>query len=247
MIPIGDKAYAAIIAWEVGSRAAYGPGHLEWPGGDSGVTGGFGYDFGQQSKDQIAADWGGILDPITVKRLTQLSGITGARAETWLVSFADVTITWEQAEKVFRNRDVPRYTAETLTAFPGAEILPPDALGALVSLVFNRGPSMGMPNADGTPDRRLEMREIRTYVRAGHFAAVPDLLRKMARVWAGTSIAAGMKARRDGEANLFEQALADARPGGEYVPQVVAQSVTLEPSADDLNAAELSRIQQENT
>ena len=45
---------------------------------------------------------------------------------------------------------------ETLKAFPGANELHPDAFGALVSLVFNRGAAV-------TGKNREEMKNIRSY------------------------------------------------------------------------------------
>jgi hypothetical protein len=62
-------------------------------------------------------------------------------------------------------------------AFPGINELSPDAQGALVSLVFNRGTSM-----EG--DRRREMRAIQAAVANGDLQEIADQLRSMKRLWA---------------------------------------------------------------
>jgi GH24 family phage-related lysozyme (muramidase) len=113
-----------------------------------------------------------------------------------------VSVPFSAASAVFQQTSVPRTTAETANALPGSDALSPDCMGALVSLVYNRGPSF---SADG--DRYTEMRAIKTDVMQKRFADIPAQLRSMKRLWAGDPNAAGLVRRRELEALLFEQGL----------------------------------------
>ena len=77
--------------------------------------------------------------------------------------------------------------------------MPPDAQGALVSLVFNRGPGM-----DG--DRRREMRAVRDAVARKDLREIAGQIRAMKRLWEGQGLD-GLLRRRDAEADLVESAI----------------------------------------
>ncbi len=83
--------------------------------------------------------------------------------------------------------------------FPGIAELPPDAQGALVSLVFNRGTSM-----EG--DRRAEMRAIRDAVPSSDLQEIADQLRSMKRLWINKGLD-GLLRRREEEAKLIESCI----------------------------------------
>ena len=72
-----------IVRFEVGSRAQYERryAHPTWPGGESGVTIGLGYDLGFTSKAQIEADFGPFLEQPARASLAAVQGIKGAAAE----------------------------------------------------------------------------------------------------------------------------------------------------------------------
>jgi hypothetical protein len=202
---ISDRAIVAIIGWEVGGgRAAYERlcARPDWPGGDSGVTIGVGYDLGYEA--QFRGDWSGRLPAPALARLAAVCGITGAAAQAAAARVGDIVVPWDAADAVFRGRMLPRETARTLEAFPGAEALSPDSLGALVSLVFNRGAGM-------QGDRRREMRDIRDAIAARKFADVPPLIRAMKRLWPTST---DLRDRRDEEALLFAAGLAVGQPSG---------------------------------
>jgi GH24 family phage-related lysozyme (muramidase) len=74
-------------------------------------------------------------------------------------------------------------------------------MGALVSLVFNRGPGLG------AADSRREMRSIAAHMKARDFAKVPAEIRAMKRIWEGQEKLRGLCTRRDREAALFEDGL----------------------------------------
>jgi hypothetical protein len=201
----GAAAVGLIVAEEVTSSAHYEAAlsHPAWPGEDSGITIGIGYDLGYQDRAGFASDWDERLPAEAMRRLSAVCGLRGKRAETALPALRDITVPWIAARAVFLGTSLPRYEAQTLAAFPGADALPAEAFGALVSLVYNRGPDMGSP-ADPPPDRRREMRDIRAAIAAGQPDQVPALLLSMRRLWPDTP---GLRGRREREAALFAGAI----------------------------------------
>lgn len=192
-LQITDKALALILEAEGLDQ----PG--KWPGGGSGITLGIGYDLGFVTPEQFEEDWSPFLSSDEIERLKSAIGITGGSAQQRASQFKDITVTREQAEQVFKNRTLPLHSKRTEDAFPGVDKLPPNAQGALVSLVFNRGPSM-------TGDRRKEMRAVRDAVAQGDLQEIANQIRAMKRIWAGQGLN-GLLRRRDAEADLVESAI----------------------------------------
>ncbi len=176
--------------------------HPIWPGGSSGVTVGVGYDLGYATSQQIAADWSHLPKNTSIK-LQELAGIRGAKCQELTQKNMDIEISLNDAISVFETINVPRVVWQVASSFQNTFLISDDSFGALVSLVFNRGASM----VDTQPNNRLEMRQIRDAMAAQEFAAVPDLIRSMKRLWQGTGLA-GLLTRRDAEAALFERGLA---------------------------------------
>jgi GH24 family phage-related lysozyme (muramidase) len=176
-----------------------------FPGGDSGVTLGHGYDLGAgtESKAEMLNDWRPWLSGSQLDRLSAAIGKTGDAAKALCPSFRDITITAEAADDVFFRATVPKYYQRLVSAFPNAGKLPGIVQGALLSLVFNRGTSM-------KGDRREEMRNIRELL-AGEppydLRAVAAELRSMKRLWEGKGLA-GLITRREREARMVESAIA---------------------------------------
>lgn len=83
-----------------------------------------------------------------------------------------------------------------LRMWPGLALLHDKAQAALVSLVYNRGPSL----AD--TDRRREMRELGPAIKARDYTAIARLIRGMKRLWTD---APGLLKRREREAVLVER------------------------------------------
>lgn len=196
---ISDKAFDLIVKYEVSSRTYYDRylSKPTWPGLSSGVTIGIGYDLGYYTPAQFSRDWSRHLMPnATFKRLASTLGLKGVRASAHIKSLSDIRIPWESAVQVFRSSTLPRFVDLTLKTYPGAEKLHPDVLGALVSVVFNRGASL-------TGSRRKEMAMLREAVRVGDTAQIEDLIRRMKRLWAGTKFK-GLVRRRDAEADLVK-------------------------------------------
>lgn len=175
----------------------------DWPGGQSGVTIGFGYDLGYVTVDQFESDWGELVRRDALPRLAAVVGLRGQRARNRVGTLSDLRIKRGAAEQVFGARTLPLYELRTAQAFPGVEALPEDARGALVSLVYNRGTSMVDHSAE---DRRREMRAIRAAVAKRDLAEIAAQLRAMKRLWEGKGLA-GLIARREEEAELVESAI----------------------------------------
>lgn len=201
MIRLSPKAEALLLSfegWDVPWR---------WPGEKSGITLPIGYDLGYE--EHFEKDWSGLLPAETMGRLRRALGVTGERARALAPSMRGILIPRTAAIRVFEQVTIPRQIAKTLSIWPLADSLPPDALGALVSVVYNRGTSL-------TSDRRREMRNIRVLMQehARHLDD-PQLLKKlaaevrsMARLWPDNKNSDGdLHDRRIQEARLIEHAL----------------------------------------
>lgn len=173
----------------------------KFPGGDSGVTLGHGYDLGAETKEELLEDWKPWLSGSQLDRLSRAIGKSGPAAEATCGDFRDIKITVEAADDVFYRKTVPKYYAQTLGAFPNADKLPGEAQGALLSLVFNRGTSM-------KGDRREEMRSIRELLQGEppfDLKAIAKAIRDMKRLWEGRGLN-GLIVRREREARWVESA-----------------------------------------
>ena len=84
-------------------------------------------------------------------------------------------------------------------AFPGADQLHPDAFGALVSLVFNRGSAV-------TGTNREEMMGIRTLISSKDYKAISNLITSMKHIWVGKGLD-GLLKRRDDESALVRSCI----------------------------------------
>lgn len=172
----------------------------DWPGGESGITIGIGYDLGYESSGDFEKDWKARLGDDDFTTLTQVCGLKGAQAQAKASGLKTIKIKDADAEQVFLERSVPKYQALTRQAFPGVDNLPADAQGALFSLVYNRGTSMN-------GDSRTEMRAIRDAVPNGDLKEIANQLRAMKRLWVGKGLD-GLLKRRDAEADLVESCIA---------------------------------------
>lgn len=190
MTTIPTEAVDLILQFEIGGSKKYYDRFLarpSWPGGASGVTIGIGYDLGYDKK--FAENWEDKLSPDVIKRLSRTLGLKGSQAKGAISGVRDIVISWEDAMAVFENDTLPLYIQQTLNAFPNSENLPPAAFGALVSIVFNRGPLVD------NSDRRKEMKKIKeilalggdSCVDADDIRAIADQVKSMARLWPDNS------------------------------------------------------------
>lgn len=169
-----------------------------WPGGQSGITIGIGYDIGQQNRAQFNKDWSMYLDQSDLARLSATTGISGDAARQLLVNVNDIIVSLNAASEVFYTSTLPRYAKKTVKAYPGIEQLPADAQAALLSLVYNRGTRM-------TGASRREMKAIKALVANQDLQGIADQIRAMKRLWDPARLA-GLHKRRDNEAELVEHA-----------------------------------------
>lgn len=195
---IGKKAEALIVSYEGWDLP------WEWPGGSSGITLPIGYDMGY---DPFERDWKGLLEDQDFERLKAVVGLTGQRAKAVASTLRGIHIPRKAALQVFDKVTIPRYEDLTIKTFPNSNKMPPDAFGALVSLVFNRGSDL-----DDRPGRkpRGEMRDIRTVLERNDPASpntlntIAKLVRAQARYWTDNKQSDGdLHDRRLAEAALI--------------------------------------------
>ncbi len=173
----------------------------EWPGFSSGVTLGYGVDIGADPAGLEA--WKPYLSSDAFARLAKTKGVTGEAAKPLAASLSDITLTETDALAVFTTFTLPRFIAATVKAFPGADALPADSFGALVSLVFNRGGST-------TGTKRGEMANIKAALAAGpdHWTNVILEIAKMVVYWNdGIPTASNLPGRRLAEASLYARGM----------------------------------------
>ncbi len=199
-LTLDTEELQAIINDEIGSPEYYRK-HLRspcWPGGDSGITIGVGYDLGYVDKDSFLEDWRSQLSAAHLQKLSKYCAVKGSKAKSKLRFLSDIKIPLAKASAVFRSTSVPTYAARTLRAFPEIENLAPIAQTTLLSLVYNRGASM-------KGDSRKEMRAIRKLVKTQDYQGMADQVRKMKRLWEGRGLD-GLLIRREREAKALERA-----------------------------------------
>jgi Bacterial toxin homologue of phage lysozyme, C-term len=205
---LSKKSLDLVLEFEVGGGENYYNKFLKnpsWPGEQSGVTIGVGYDLGYVNKAEFTNDWK-ELNQKDFDKLYKVVGIKGIAAKDLIRGLKDICIPWDLALKVFNNKTVTKFYNLTRATFPNFDNLPEDAKGGLVSLVFNRGNAL-----EG--DRRREMKLIRDGMKLVSIfdqkalTFIANQIRNMKRIWVGGSIEKGMSRRRDAEAKLIEDSL----------------------------------------
>jgi len=205
---LNKKSLDLILEFEVGGGENYYNKFLKnptWPGEQSGVTIGVGYDLGYVNKAEFSNDWKDLPKEI-FDRLYKIVGIKGYQAKEIAKRLKDIIIPWDLALIVFMNKTVSKFYNLTRETFPNFDKLPEDAKGGLVSLVFNRGAAL-----EG--DRRREMKAVRDIMAKTENFDEKSLnqigaqIRSMKRIWMGGSIEKGMSRRRDAEAKIIEESL----------------------------------------
>lgn len=199
---VSKRALDIIINSEISSKATYMVKYKfpVWPQLESGITIGIGYDLGYVTATQFQKDWGGFLSATVFNSLNSVVGKKGVAAKNALnTAIKKIEINWEIALEVFYTQSMPKYAVDAKKAFPGVEKLPPDAQGALLSLVYNRGALID------NSDRRKEMKNIVDHVASGSLAKIAAEIRSMKRLW-DIETTRGLHIRRDAEADLVANA-----------------------------------------
>ena len=138
----------------------------------------------------------------SLKILSQACGYSGRKAASLLAHLNSIRIPWDVALAQYEKETLPRYIGDTEHAVANTPGLGPDSLGALVSLIYNRG----TPFRDPDP-RFQEMRDLSTHMQQSEFHSVPKDIRNMERLWTGQPSFRGLVLRREAEAVLFELGL----------------------------------------
>lgn len=200
---LNKRSIDFIIQHEAGGRAYYDKVLQKptWPGGESGITIGLGYDLGYNTEKQFIKDWGKTLTEANIKTLKTVIGLKGEKAKISLKGdLLNIRIPYNIAYDVFVKCMVPRYYKLALTIYPGLNELNEDTQGALVSMVFNRGSSLN-------GDSRKEMRAIVELVKKKDYEAIAEEIEKSKRLWEHRGLD-GLVIRREAEADIIRNSIA---------------------------------------
>jgi len=194
---VSKKAIDLIVFEEVSSQKRYEKEYqgIVVPPGNSGATIGIGYDLAHHTANDVERDWRGLISSYQIAILKMFIGLAGDKARVAVANNASakqVKIPFDAAMSVFIKTSAPKYVRKMLSIYPNAGSLTPDAAGALLSLVYNRG-------TDLTGDRRKEMKAIQSLVNTKDYAAIAAQFRSMKRLWTN-----GLVGRREREAVLIE-------------------------------------------
>lgn len=198
------KTLKLLLDYEVGGGKAYYEKYLSkftWPGGASGPTIAIGVDCCYYTSEELN-DIFSFLPLEQIKLICKSTGKSGEKGKeyTKVLRQAGITVSWDRALEIFNKITWPKFTKLTEKAFPGVERLNPDAYGAIVSIVFNRGTSM-----KGTS--RVEMRNIKDiWIPKKDYQGIAKEVRGMKRLWVGKNLD-GLIDRRESEAKQIENSL----------------------------------------
>jgi len=200
---INKKSIDFIIQHEAGGRAYYDKVLQKptWPGGESGITIGLGYDLGYNSEKQFNLDWGKTLTEANIKTLKTVLGLKGEKAKISLKGeLLNIRIPYNIAYDVFVKCSVPRFYKLALSIYPEMVNLNEDTQGALVSMIFNRGASLN-------GDSRKEMRSIVEFVKNKDYEGIAEEVEKSKRLWEHKGLD-GLVIRREAEADMIRDSIA---------------------------------------
>jgi GH24 family phage-related lysozyme (muramidase) len=197
------KTLELLLKYEVGGGKAYYEKYLSkftWPGGASGPTIAIGVDCAYYSQKDLAEIFS-FLPKEEIKQIQGAHGKTGERGKEYtnILRKAEIVIDWNRALEIFERVTWPKFTKLAEKTFPGLVDLHPDAYGAVVSLVFNRGTSL-------IGDKRKEMANIKNLIPAKKYKQIAQEFRNMKRLWVGKGLD-GLIQRRESEAKLVESAI----------------------------------------
>lgn len=195
-----QRALDLLLKYEVGGGKNYYDKYLSrftWPGGASGPTIGIGIDCAYYTESELA----NIFNFLKKEEIELIKGAIGKTSErgreyTKKLRAAGIIVEWESALNIFESLTWAKFAKLAEKTFPGLSELCPDAYGAIVSLVFNRGTSL-------VGEKRLEMRNIRVLVPKKDYKKIAYEIRSMKRIWRGKNLD-GLIDRRESEAALVE-------------------------------------------
>ena len=195
---LSKESIDRLIYYEVGGEAYYNKKlkGVTLPPGYSSLTIGIGIDLAYYSKSKLEEMLDSCCPSLTETAkslLIRYTGIKRAQAKKVLISLSWIKIPYAEAYSMFVKYTLPDYAAKALRAYPGLNQLKPNAQGAMVSLVFNRGSSM-------KGSRRREMLNLKKHVKRRDYESMADEFYSMKRLWPKIR---GLRLRRDSEAKLI--------------------------------------------
>ena len=199
---ISKRSIDFIIQQEIGGRSYYDKvlQRPTWPGGESGITIGIGYDLGYRNTQQFVKDWGLNLTIEQINILKPVVSLKGSKAKDKLKGdILNVKVPYNMAYDIFVKNDVPRYFNMAKKIYPLLEQLNEDTQGALVSMVFNRGTSL-------VGDGRTEMRAIVDLVANKDYHGIAEEIEKSKRLWEHKGLD-GLVIRREAEADMIRNSV----------------------------------------
>ena len=200
---ISKKSIDMIINHEIGGKAYYEKVLQKptFPGGQSGVTIGLGYDLGYNTEKQFLEDWSDKLNLNFLTPLRKVIGLKGETAKQMLRGeILQVRVPYNAAYEVFIKKSLPRYYAMTKAIYPELDTLNEDTRGALVSMIYNRGNKI-----EG--DSRKDMKAFVDLVAIKDYEGIADQIERSKRLWENKGLD-GLVKRREEEADLILQSLA---------------------------------------
>lgn len=171
-----------------------------YPGGESGVTIGIGFDLGYNTKGQIEQAWKGKVSANHLAFFIACANVRGEFCKKLITPATKVlTVPYTIALEVFLTVSLPKFTSMTKSIYPNLDNLNETTQAVLIGLVYNRGASL-------QGDRRAEMRELVEHTNNADYAAIASAIDKMKRLWVGTDVW-GLVKRREAEAKLILQSV----------------------------------------
>lgn len=194
------KTLELLLKYEVGGGKSYYEKYLSkftWPGGASGPTIAIGVDCAYYSAKELAEIFS-FLPKDQLKLVQEASGKSGEKGKEYAIKLrsAGIVVVWEKALEIFEKLTWPKFTKLAEKTFPGLADLKPDAYGAIISLVFNRGTSL-------KGESRKEMVKIFELIPNEDYKKIAKEFRNMKRLWVGKGLD-GLIERREAEAKLIE-------------------------------------------
>lgn len=212
--PLDTNGVAFIALEETGGLAYYQKvtRFPHYPGGDSGITLGVGYDLRFHSEDEFYSDWSDYLAKTTIQELSKDIGKQGSAARAEALKTQGIEVPFYAAWQVFVRKTLPGFYKKTLVAYPSIGALPGLCASVLVSLVYNRGPALSGKNREEMANIRRILDQAEQARQQGKSAAelkqlllpVADELLEMKKYWPVTS---GLVKRRQLEANIWRDSL----------------------------------------
>ena len=164
-----EKTLSLLLEHEVGGGKAYYDKFLSkftWPQGQSGPTIGIGIDCAYYTAEELKKIFY-FLPESQIKLIQGAVGKTGVAGQNYteVLKKAGIIVSWDQALEIFYKLTWTKFTKLAEKTFPGLDQLHPDAYGAIVSIVFNRGTDLAGP-------RRVEMANIKKLIPSNIFSII---------------------------------------------------------------------------